>query len=61
MDSYVVRIYRRDKQMLTGLVECVEAHTRLPFHGAEELWAILTNAHIPSPQATVRRKTTVKE
>lgn len=44
MDSYVVRIYRRDRQTLTGLVESVDTRTSEPFHSAEELWAILINA-----------------
>ncbi len=45
MDSYVVRIYRRDPKdprRLVGLVERAEARGEQAFRNSEELMAILT-------------------
>jgi hypothetical protein len=52
MDSYVVRIYRRDinhPQNLVGLVECVEGKQERPFTNFEELRAILEPQAGPYP------------
>lgn len=47
MESYIVRVYRRDPKepaRMSGLVEIVESRARRAFHGSEELWAILAEA-----------------
>jgi hypothetical protein len=44
MDSYVVRIYRRDgkkSRILIGTVEAAGTGRKLAFSNTEELWAIL--------------------
>lgn len=41
MDSYIVRIYRRTVDEITGTVEAVEAGTRTGFGDGLELLAIL--------------------
>jgi len=47
MDSYIVRVIRRDQAErskrwhMEGVVEGVESRGRQPFHSAAELWAIL--------------------
>lgn len=46
MESYVVRIYRRDpddSQRLDGMLEAVESEARHAFHGRDELWALLVS------------------
>lgn len=56
MESYVLRIYRRDGEgRLTGLVERVETQERLAFHSARELWSILHN-HALARKKSRRRK-----
>lgn len=40
-ESYIVRVYRRGPEGLTGLVERVGTEERLAFRSAPELWAIL--------------------
>ena len=45
MDSYIVRIYRRDRtrqKELVGIVEKVGAADKRVFSDREELWRILT-------------------
>ncbi len=47
MDSYIIRIYRRDEEdprNVIGLVEIAERDERQPFHNPEELLTILGNA-----------------
>lgn len=44
MNSYIVRIYRREKDSFTGMfgvVTCVDESVEQPFISAEELWQIL--------------------
>lgn len=44
MESYIVRIYRRDpkdSQKITGQVEMVENEVKKTFGSREELWEIL--------------------
>lgn len=48
MDSYIVRMYRRDAENpeeLVGLVEIVGDDGKLPFHNMSELMAILAEPH----------------
>ena len=48
MDSYIVRLYRRDNENpenLVGLVETVGAEARQSFHTVNELVAILSEPH----------------
>jgi hypothetical protein len=48
MESYIVRLYRRDADQpgnLVGLVETVGQNEQRPFHNAEELVAILSEPH----------------
>lgn len=48
MDSYIVRLYRRDNrnpENLVGLVETVGAEEIRPFHTVNELVAILSDPH----------------
>ena len=46
MDSYVIRIYRREQEAtgkMLGIVVGVDAGGDRPFSSAEELWHILEN------------------
>lgn len=48
MDSYIVRLYRRDNENpenLVGLVETVGAEEKRSFHTVKELMAILSEPH----------------
>ena len=48
MDSYIVRMYRRDAdnpENLVGLVETVGEEAKRPFHNFGELMAILSESH----------------
>jgi hypothetical protein len=48
MDSYIVRMYRRDAdnpENLVGLVETVGEEAKRPFHSIGELVAILSESH----------------
>jgi len=48
MDSYIVRMYRRDAdnpESLVGLVETVGEEVKRPFHSVGELVAILSESH----------------
>lgn len=48
MDSYIVRMYRRDAENpeeLVGLVEIVGDDGKRPFHNMSELMAILSEPH----------------
>jgi hypothetical protein len=50
MDSYIVRIYRRDGSFLTepvGIVERPEDGKKIAFHGFPELLKILQNRKPP--------------
>jgi hypothetical protein len=52
MDSYIVRIYRRDSnspQNLVGLVELVAVKQERSFTNVEELWAILGRRQVCLP------------
>jgi hypothetical protein len=51
MESYIIRIYRRDEDApynIIGLVEDVELQEKKPFHNTGELAEILINPH-PDP------------
>ena len=43
MQSYIVRIYRRERGTLMGVVEDAKAQERYPFRDREELWNILNS------------------
>ena len=46
MESFIVRIYRRDPAKpgkLAGVVEEVGVKRKKPFHNRKQLWAILAN------------------
>ena len=48
MESYIVRLYRRDAESpenLVGMVETVGDDEKRPFHTASELVAILLEPH----------------
>lgn len=42
-DVYVIRVYRRDRAGMTGLVESVGSGEHLPFRGPRELWQALSD------------------
>jgi hypothetical protein len=48
---YVVRVYRRDRAEISGVVESVVSGEQLPFHSTEELWRALLD--LPSPRRAV--------
>ena len=41
MESYVLRIYRREGARIVGLIEQTADGCQSSFHSAEELWAVL--------------------
>jgi hypothetical protein len=46
MDSYIIRIYQRDADSLTGVVESTENGGQgWAFHNPGELWQILVTNH----------------
>jgi hypothetical protein len=60
MDSYVVRIYRRDinhPKNLVGLVEFVEGKQERAFTNFAELWAILEPQAGPYPEGEKNAQT----
>ncbi len=57
MESYIIRIYRRDEQNphnIIGLVEDVGLEAKTPFHNIEELIDILIGKYTESKQEGVR-------
>lgn len=49
IDTYIVRIYRRDesdREKTTGLVEIVGTDKKEPFRSREELWKILGHEQV---------------
>ncbi len=53
MESYVIRIYRRDEQNpqgIIGLVEDIGLEAKTPFHNVEELIHILIGKYTESKQ-----------
>lgn len=65
MDSYVVRIYRRDgkkSRILIGTVEVAGSEKKLGFSNIEELWEILQQRKgrdlcaPPSPRRRLRKE-----
>lgn len=62
MESYVLRIYRRQGARIVGLIEHTKNGRRLSFHSAEELWAALARkvgarARPAAPRARDRGRT----
>lgn len=59
MDSYVVRIYRRNSsspQNLVGLVELIDTNQELAFTNYDELLAILSHRQAFIPEKNKDRK-----
>ena len=52
MESYIVRVYHRNRQhhsLLAGVVEIVVTGEKLAFHDSGELWRILASTgHAPA-------------
>jgi hypothetical protein len=52
VESYIVRVYHRDRQhqsLLAGVVEIVVSGEKLAFHDSGELWRILASTgHAPA-------------
>ncbi len=62
MESYIVRVYRRDKKdphQLVGIVENAALGEQRPFHTLEELGRILTREE--QQKGKKRRVSTVRE
>lgn len=59
MESYVLRVYRRQGARIVGLIEHAKNGYRSSFHNAEELWAALARkararARPAAPRARAR-------
>lgn len=57
IDTYIVRIYRRDetdREKTTGLVEIVGSDKKEQFRNREELWNILACEH-PKTENSMRK------
>ena len=48
-ESYVVRVYRREPEVVEGVVVVVETCEAAPFHTSAELWSILCRYPSPRP------------
>lgn len=46
---YVIRVYRRESDGLSGVVESVSSGEQRPFHTCEELWCALRELPHPRP------------
>ena len=58
MDSYIIRIYRRDidkPETMLGIVEMTGDGTRLSFRNRDELWKLLAEA--PLRDKKIKKKT----
>ena len=40
--SYIIRIYKQEKESVSGIVENVEENKRDGFSNANELWSLIT-------------------
>lgn len=63
MESYVIRIYRRDEQNphnIIGLVEDIGLEAKTPFHNVEELIHILIGKYTESKQGGMRKNNRLK-
>lgn len=63
MESYIIRIYRRDEQNpqnIIGLVEDVGLEAKTPFHNVEELIHILIGKYTESKQGWRRKNNRLK-
>jgi hypothetical protein len=59
MDSYVIRIYRRDEndpRILVGVVEEVGVEGNRAFGNLDELWFILNSSRAKTSQCKKRNK-----
>jgi len=58
MDTFIVRIYRRDKEGIAGLVEVVEGGEKRNFNDIEGLLGILKidieNVNLKNPASAVK-------
>jgi len=41
--SYIIRVYKRDKDNASGIVEDVEESKRTRFSNANQLWSLITD------------------
>ena len=41
--SYIIRVYKRDKDSASGIVEDVEESKRTRFSNANQLWSLITD------------------
>lgn len=65
MESYIVRIYRRESRrkgdirapVIVGLVESVHDDAQRAFHSAEQLWSILLEERVRAPRRARQRNT----
>ena len=58
MDSYIIRIYRRDTdkpETMLGVLEAVSDGVQQSFHSRDELWNLLVEA--PSRDKKIKKKT----
>ncbi len=58
MDSYIIRIYRRDidkPEAVLGVLEKTRDGTQQPFHSRDELWNLL--AEDPNRDKKIKKKT----
>ncbi len=63
MESYVIRIYRRDEQNpqnIIGLVEDVELEAKKAFHNIDELVEILIGKYTESKKGGMRKNNRLK-
>jgi hypothetical protein len=59
MDTYVIRIYRRDKndpRMLIGVVEEVGVEGNRAFGNLDELWSVLNSSRARTSKGKKRNK-----
>ena len=69
MESYVLRIYRREGSRIVGLIEQTANNQQSSFRSAEELWAVLAGNDrpitkpraLPAKHKTSRRHTDPKK
>jgi hypothetical protein len=53
-ETYIVRIYRRNNEQVTGLLEIVGTDCRIRFQGLDELQRIIAQASGPGQAAIPR-------
>lgn len=59
MDTYIIRVYRRnpeDLRELVGMVEVVENQKKQPFRSYEELWGIMASEYAGAKKQCKKKK-----